>query len=75
MEWRPIESAPKDGTKIDLWVVPPPGLISHGAGRLVDCWFFEGGWRTEDHAADEGWDYVVWEATHWKPLPAPPTAE
>lgn len=33
--WRPIESAPRDGAPIDLWV---PGI-----GRVTDEWW-DGGW-------------------------------
>ena len=35
-QWQPIETAPKDGTIIDLWV---PGF-----GRLVDQWWDDGAW-------------------------------
>ncbi|MCD1645218.1 hypothetical protein [Aurantimonas coralicida] len=34
--WQDIESAPKDGTIIDLW---------HPAyGRMTDCWWDDGEW-------------------------------
>ena len=29
MTWQPIETAPKDGTVVDLWV--------RGRGRVTDC--------------------------------------
>lgn len=70
-EWQPIETAPKDGTIIDLWF---------GEYRETDCWWQEGcsihpqaGWYS--HALCYG--YGDWfdeseQPTHWMPLPAPP---
>lgn len=61
-DWRDIESAPKDGTRIDIWTVN---------GRRTDCWWYEplGCWRDErllyNHEASFG-------ATHWQPLPPSP---
>ena len=57
--WRPIETAPKDGTLILAWV--PDGrmmiwradLLAHGLSA-----------RTPEH--------LKFPATHWRPLPAPP---
>lgn len=72
--WMPIETARKDGKKVDLWIIPPLGQLSSGACRITDCWFYNGEWRTEDAGAPEGWASVIWEPTHWMPLPAPPSA-
>jgi hypothetical protein len=72
--WRPAATPPKDGEKVDVWVEPPPGCISHGGGRMPDCWLYNGEWRTEDLSADEGWSRVCWPVTHWMRMPAPPSA-
>ncbi|CAB3654448.1 hypothetical protein LMG26685_02925 [Achromobacter mucicolens] len=61
-QWKPIESAPKDGT----------GILGYwNDGRLHDCNFravkFHRGawWETNE-------DYKVRQPTHWMPLPAAP---
>lgn len=85
-KWQPIETAPKDGTPVDLWCVNEVDAIriedgSHPVGvRLTDCWW-EGEWM---RLMDDGyWDPVEgepggayglppWTPTHWMPLPEPP---
>lgn len=58
MRWRPIETAPKDGTEI-LAFCPKAG---------THCVFWESGyWR--EKASFLG---LRNEPTHWIPLPAPP---
>lgn len=55
-DWQPIETAPKDGTVIDLW--------SRDFGRLTDEW-----WDIEDQCwALSG----IARPTHWMPIPEPP---
>lgn len=59
-EWQPIETAPKDGTLVDLW---------HPIfGRISDACWHRGVWNTA-----RGDDFT--EFTHWQPLPAPPNKE
>lgn len=69
--WKPIESAPRDGSRVDLWV-------SYGDGegdRVPDCWWQDGGWAFDWHhdrgsiAMSLGWAEAP---THWMPLPTPP---
>jgi hypothetical protein len=56
--WRPIATAPRDGTPVDLW---------HKIGaRLTDLWWAEEDKCWSDTRSDE-------EFTHWMPLPAPPS--
>jgi hypothetical protein len=70
-DWQPIETAPKDGTVIDLWCWPYNGQ----ARRMTGYWWVRGvGWRTdlrENDIAKSKWN----KPTHWMPMPAPPKAE
>jgi hypothetical protein len=73
--WEPIETAPKDGTLFDLWVVPSQQSISgSGPERLSDCWFFNNSFRTYDDNYSDCYS-EVYNATHWRPLPSPPIKE
>lgn len=66
-EWKPIESAPKDGTEIDLWIVDPLMPMEF---REPNCWWRAdaGRWMQMSGWVDTGPCY----ATHWMPLPEPP---
>lgn len=85
-EWQDIETAPKDGTAVLLYIVPieegyllgwnPERTITHVIG-----WWSHSGWTShlmEEGTADtEGnsWPYqITLQPTHWMPLPEPPTA-
>ena len=63
-EWKKIESAPKDGTKIMIWA---PGRAVHVAkwdnhwGERGDKW-----WRVPEGG------YWFDPPTHWMPLPEQP---
>lgn len=62
--WQPIETAPKDGTRV-LLAAP---------GHLTMIGSFEA-WKTI-HAAGPWWwsngSMITPDPTHWQPLPAPP---
>ena len=62
--WQPIETAPKDGTQILLWIrgIEPRPRIGYWAERGCDS-----GWYglQSQHA----YGVIV---THWMPLPGPP---
>ncbi|KKM22878.1 hypothetical protein LCGC14_1620870 [marine sediment metagenome] len=61
-EWQPIETAPKDGTWVFLFVPghgPARARWSHNPG-MADGWRSHGTGRT------------ITQGTHWMPLPEPP---
>ena len=58
--WLPIETAPKDGTRVLLWrraIRDQPAPIMADGFWCETCWV---------------WPYILSEPTHWQPLPAPP---
>ena len=65
MQWQPIETAPKDGTRILL--------CSNGGAVWMGHWvcrsgaYLINGW-TRYNQVDIGW-----EPSNWMPLPAPPS--
>ena len=83
MTWKSIDTAPKEGTKIDL-------LFPYPHGRAINCFWLpnttaSGGmwvWRTptweggavlpEDHWMLNGYSFI--EPSHWMPVPTPPSA-
>lgn len=62
--WRKIESVPKDGSLIDVWC---------DAGRVTDCWFSDGALWTINRRGGDVYRAEVCNATHWMPVPPPPT--
>lgn len=65
-EWQPIETAPKDGTTIDLWL--------QAGERIADARWNRDAWRfwCQDEFESMDWIKIVGRATHWMPLPEPP---
>jgi len=70
--WRPIESAPKDGTDVLVWCVHPNAKYcdtladaSDWQCSVVARWIEHngGGWT---------WHGMLGTFTHWMPLPAAP---
>ena len=72
-EWQPIETAPKDGTEFQAWIVRDGGI----GFWAPECCFNEHGqfgvWGRVDYDED-GWDYGLTHLTptHWMPRPNPP---
>lgn len=56
MNWRPIETAPMDGTNI---------LVTDGEITQL-------GWHDEFDEPDDPWCGYIKRPTHWMPLPDPP---
>ena len=83
-EWRPIETAPRDGTPVLLYI---PGENSWNRldgtpDMVVGIWTnfsMETGWFSDCGDVDQGYEstgaYFVHDThnpTHWMPLPSPP---
>lgn len=68
-KWRPIETAPKDGTRIITCCMSPSEYTTVKAGFMAINGFDEGlaSWPLHNK--------VHFPATHWMPLPQPPTTE
>ena len=74
--WQPIETAPKDGTVVDLWARREQ---TDKYERLADChWCGMTDWLGNEY---DGWDGLspglrrtYDNPTHWMPLPEPPIA-
>ena len=69
--WRPIETAPKDGTHILAWFHDDDPMRAHlgehQSGHSLAAW--------TDHNGGGWMSNRLGEATHWMPLPPPPSAE
>lgn len=66
-QWRPIETAPRDGTRfMGFW----GDIHGNGCDTPVKTWFETGNWHSpwEDCKPEDDW-----APTHWMPLPDPPT--
>lgn len=63
MEWRPIETAPKDGAVFDVWCPEHAGYTIANC-RYVDDVLKYRGWH--------GWFRLNATCTHWRDAPEPP---
>jgi len=74
-EWRPIETAPKDGTVVDVWLgdadeIERAFYCTGGTRRSPGWWWYQGKWRPNGGLTVF---LTLVQPTHWQPLPAPPT--
>lgn len=73
-EWRDIESAPRDGSRImvankhGVWFAE--WLDTYSSGAPARYWF---GVMLNNHHIPAAFRYG--QPTHWRPLPPPPTQE
>jgi hypothetical protein len=78
MTWQPIETAPLDGTLVDLWAyrgdLGKSGI--RPAERYADCRFAKNSYGTEPYG-EPRWQglndrYITVIPTHWMPIPEGP---
>jgi hypothetical protein len=76
VSWRLIDTAPLDGTPVDLWVVgadaphySPETIVRNALpeGRLTDVRFFDGKWRTKAGVGRK--EGIPLTPTYWMPRP------
>jgi hypothetical protein len=72
--WQDIASAPKDGTRVDLWVQPHDAFANGNAGRIAEAWFSWGAWLRPTRGYKIARVADCGEPTHWRPVPARPCA-
>lgn len=68
-KWQPIETAPKDGSCLLLWLPDSATdtiVFGHWDSDFGGCWY-------ERHGSESAFPIDV-EVTHWQPLPEPPAA-
>jgi len=82
MEWQPIETAPKDGTRILIGRLD--GNVGIDAIEICDWYVIERShyehveydlYRKVMDEPNESWNGNGHRATHWMPLPDPPVSK
>ena len=73
MDWQPIDTAPRDGTAVDLWGINHLTWDKRGTRRVNVSWGPVRDWMGGER---DDWQHGLgedFEPTHWMPLPAPPS--
>lgn len=79
--WQPIETAPKDGTRVLFYDPDSSGLIYAGVWDAKFCseWpegaeeaVYRGAWTDYAVASFAYEEHCEYSPTHWQPLPTPP---
>ena len=76
-EWQPIETAPKDSTKIDLWMqiyASPRSMGWADSFRVPEAWWQESTKQWVHLHNGRAEPLYTEYVTHWMPLPDPPGA-
>ena len=66
--WQPIETAPKDGTEVQIWAAEWYPRARYGMRDGRDGWYeeyYNDDWRCYEKTP-------IYEASHWMPLPPTP---
>lgn len=70
-EWQPIETAPKDGTRIlAFW----PDVYGNSSAVQIETWWGAWGHGRSKETWQNAWEWAdgANNPTHWMPLPTPP---
>lgn len=75
MDWQPIDSAPKDGTRVRLGSDQCPSSMKAETIHKVTGDWVDGRWRLSAFFIVPGgrMGALSSQPTHWMPLPPPPT--
>lgn len=76
-EWKDISTAPKNGTRVLLWMEPHDDIKAREPEEAcaVIGSYVVWSWQMKQQGMKDGWSWygpARCKPTHWMPLPAPP---